>query len=493
MHTWHFQSTGKGTFSDPLRRLGTAAADTHPPAVIFATPDGECAHRIARMAVLDARFFEKTCRAVMEKNRKFRPKKMPKEGESSADKNDLADYRRAEKLLEKGDRDGARKHLLAIVDRGEPRPLAARAAILLDEKGPFPRVWETRARDDADPLAESTEVGPGKDGPVNAAVDFLLGQQDPDGSWPEPTRRYSLPVRKESDRGVLVPRTALCVDALRHWRDGMRGERRRRADDAIARGSKYVFEWTADPAPKVWHLTYALHLELTVHPERRGAEKRAAARRIQGLIGKLGEIEHDGGWTYTRTTRLHTFNTAPILILLAEARAQGFDVKDAQLDRAAAFLERNRLGKKSLFHYGTEMEHMAPAARPAKARLSSCFRSPLCELALHLSGKGGGEKRLRESLEVFFDGLEAARSTAKIYESYVDPSCMQDSYRYFFGVWYAARAIRALPEKRQKRLADRLRETIPPLMELDGSYADSLMVGRTSSTALALLALAELR
>ena len=141
MHTWHFLSSGKGTWSDPLPRLGTSAAQSHAPAVVFATPSGKCVHRVVRMAVFDPRLFERTCRAVLDKNKRYRPKDMPKAGGDPADPKDRADYDRALAALEKGDTDRAHDHLRAIARRGEPRPLEARARLLLDENGPFPRVW----------------------------------------------------------------------------------------------------------------------------------------------------------------------------------------------------------------------------------------------------------------------------------------------------------------------------------------------------------------
>jgi len=252
-------------------------------------------------------------------------------------------------------------------------------------------------------------------------------------------------------------------------------------------------QWFNSSKPEVLQGVALVIHGLNLHPDRMGSAKRKGARRIEALLEKLREIEHDGGWTYTGPTRLHTFNTAPILLLLVKAKAQGFEVANETIFRAAAFLERNRVGGKSVFHYGTRMEHMTPEKKDDVARASSCFRSPLCELALHAAGKAKGDERLRESLQVFFDGLGGARSTVKIFESYVDPTVMQDSYRYFFGVWYAARVISMLPEKSRAKYAGRLSDTIRPLQELDGSFADSLMVGKTSSTALALLALAELR
>ncbi len=491
MHTWHFLSSGKGTWSDPLPQLGTSAADSHAPAIIFATPSGKCVHRVVRMAVFDPRLFERTCRAILDKNKRYRPKEMPQVGVDPADPKDRADYDKALAALERGDTDKAHTHLQAIARRGEPRPLEARSRLLLDKNGPFPRVWETRAQDATDPLLDSTEQAPGERNAVRAAVSFLLDQQDADGSWPEPCHRH--PSRERAiDYGVIVPRTALCVDALRTWRGALKGELAKRADKAIAKGTRIVSAWSSDPTPKVWHLTYALHLELALQPNRRDAAKTKGAARIEKLLAKLKDTEHGGGWTYTGPARLHTFNTAPILLLLVNAKAQGFAVEDSQIARCATFLEQNRLDGKSVFHYGTKMEHMTPARDKDIARASSCFRSPLCELALHAAGHSKGEKRLHESLDVFFDGLKGARSTVKVFESYVDPTSMQDSYRYFFGVWYAARTIAVLPEAAQKKYVKRLRDIIRPLQEVDGSFADSLMVGKASSTALALLAIGEL-
>jgi hypothetical protein len=136
------------------------------------------------------------------------------------------------------------------------------------------------------------------------------------------------------------------------------------------------------------------------------------------------------------------------------------------------------------------MEHMTPKGPPGEA--SSCFRSPLCELALHAAGRDVSPKRIREALDVFFEGLAGARSTTKIYESYVDPTTLQDSYRYFFGTYYAARAMRLLPDAERKPLAEKLRRTILDHQEIDGSFVDSQMIGKTSSTAFALLTLSEL-
>jgi hypothetical protein len=275
------------------------------------------------------------------------------------------------------------------------------------------------------------------------------------------------------------------VGALRAWREaaGKAGE------EAIAKGVAYVTKWSAAPQERVWDLTYALHLELALYAETPSPE---AARRIDALLAALGRIEHDGGWTYTGPQRCHTFNTAPILLLLARARELGFAVDEERMARAARFLERNRIGRSGLFHYGTKMEHMTEE-KGAKAEKSSCFRSPLCELALHVAGFEKDGRRLARALDLFLEHHASARATQKIFESYVDVTNMQDSYRYFFGVYYASLGIRLLAEKPRRKLAAELETAVRACQEIDGSYVDSQMIGKPSSTALALLALAELR
>jgi hypothetical protein len=50
-----------------------------------------------------------------------------------------------------------------------------------------------------------------------------------------------------------------------------------------------------------------------------------------------------------------------------------------------------------------------------------------------------------------------------------------------------------LPEAKRKKLAPRLAQVVRAAQEVDGSFVDSQMIGKPSSTALALLTLAELR
>ncbi|MHC4954458.1 MAG: HEAT repeat domain-containing protein [Planctomycetota bacterium] len=478
MHTWHFFFSGRGPFIDPLPRLGTRAADAHPPALIFSTADGRLLHKITNMGVFSAPLTLRTCRAVLGQKGEVQPPK----GEALLR---AGHYEEAANALGKVKNPDDRNrfyyaYALDMIGKpGEARTIwgrlaqgqgmwAARARLHVDPKGPYPREWITlRDFAEVDPLIPTTEQGKGG---VKAALGYLLAQQGVDGSWGDTSNRFNMPAKFS----LAVPRTAACVSALRAWRKAHPGKA---MDAAIERGTAFVRKrWSEQTG--VWHLTYALHLAVEL----------GDTRAITALVKGLKDIEHDGGWTYTgNTARLHTFNTAPIMILLADAKAKGAQVDDAMIERGAKFLERNRL-RERLFHYGTKMEHMVPDG--ARGEASSCFRSPLCELALHRAGRPGGPERMRKALDLFFDGLAGARSTTKIFESYVDVVSFQDAYRYFFGTYYAARAIRVIGDK---ELAAKLRTRILGHQEIDGSFVDGQMVGKSSSTAFALLSLAELR
>jgi len=387
-----------------------------------------------------------------------------------------------------GHRDRARELWGRVAERPGGGPWATRARLHLDPDGPFPLEWETYRHLDVDALTPTTERG-GQRVPVRAAVSYLLSQQQPDGSWANAHNRFGVVATDGRPLGEIVPRTALCVSALRAARGGLPPRLSDRADAAIRKGIAFVTAWSEDPERKVWQLTYALHLELALLKD---GEPTASRPRIAKLLAALADIEHDGGWTYSgRSNRLHTFNTAPILILLREAKRLGVPVDDAMIRRGTAFLERNRVGKLSVFHYGTTLEHLTRIDSP-KRDSSSCIRGPLCELALHDDSRAS-VGRLAKALAIFFEHLEGVRATARIYESWLEFDTFQDSYRYFFGTYYAARAIRLLPRAARTDLAKKLTARILRDQEIDGSFVDSQMVGKTSSTSLALLALTELR
>jgi len=162
-----------------------------------------------------------------------------------------------------GHRDRARELWEGVAERAGSGPWATRAKLQLDRNGPFPREWETYRHLDVDALTPTTERG-GQKTPIRAAVSYLLSQQQPDGSWANAHNRQGLVSRDGRPLGEIVPRTALCVSALRAVRGGLHPRLSDRAEAAIRKGIRFVTAWSEDPERKVWQLTYALHLELSL-------------------------------------------------------------------------------------------------------------------------------------------------------------------------------------------------------------------------------------
>jgi len=83
------------------------------------------------------------------------------------------------------------------------------------------------------------------------------------------------------------------------------------------------------------------------------------------------------------------------------------------------------------------------------------------------------------------------RSVTKIYEAFFSPKVLHDAYHYYFGHYYAARALATLPKERAAAFAKRQLAILKRQVESDGSFVDAQAQGKCCSTALALLALLE--
>ncbi|MEK7469391.1 MAG: HEAT repeat domain-containing protein [Planctomycetota bacterium] len=374
-----------------------------------------------------------------------------------------------------------------IVERAPAGPWAALAALRYSRSGPFLEEWATTEPVAADPLARGTERKRSLEDAIDAGVDYLLAQQRPDGSWRNPKLGDSPADGTGSQFDYAPARSALAVCALRAALPRLDAARAAKAKEGAARGIQFVREWEDRPGDWIWQVTYVLHLETRLLAESKGAEKETAAKRVKKLLESVARMESGGAWSYMPAPRLHTFNTAPILLSLAELKALGVAVDPKMMERAGAWLEKCRLGKKAVFHYGTRMEQLTSDSQPE----GSAMRSPLIELALTKAGFEKTAGRVRESIDLFFKHLEEVRGTSKVWESHFDASVVHDAYHYYFGCWYAARTIRLLPANDQRGLAAKLVEQVLPTQEIDGGFVDGQMQGKSVGTALALLTLIE--
>jgi len=380
----------------------------------------------------------------------------------------------------------ARREWERAVKRDPEGPWGSRSAVMLMKRQVRLGEWESLEDFPFDPLAVSTEID-ARRRPIaevlERAVDYLLLAQRHDGGWRDPFVDVHPRSGPGSRYDKVVPRTALVIHALMEARDRL-PRRRKEIDAAIRRGTDLVGAFADEPDPHVWKLTYALHLQteiLKADGPPRG--KTVARRRAQSLIASLRRIQHDGGFSYMPPPRIHSFNTAPVLLLLAELRDVGVKPPRAMLAGAARFLEGlRRKDAPHVFQYATNINHRSP-------RSSSC-RTALCELALLAHTGKKDVSRLRRGVDLFFEHEASVRATTKVFESYFSPTSLHDAYHYYFGHYYVARSLKRLPAHEAKRYAERQRDTILRQVELDGSFVDAQMQGKAYSTAMALLTLA---
>jgi hypothetical protein len=253
-------------------------------------------------------------------------------------------------------------------------------------------------------------------------------------------------------------------------------------DAAVERGSACVGRFADDPRPHVWQLTYALHLQVALLRSEVG-DQALARSRASRLVKGLREIQTDGGWSYMSAPRIHSFNTAPVLLLLTEASALGVELPAGMAREAADFLESLRVEDEPRnFAYAPTMPF------PLRA---SATRTALCELALREYTGQKAVDGLQKGVALFFEFEPSVRSTTKVYESYFSAQSLHDAYHYYFGHYYVARALAHLPKKTARRLAKQQMEIVLSQRELDGSFVDAQMQGKSYSTAMALLTLLE--
>ncbi|HWB13213.1 MAG TPA: prenyltransferase/squalene oxidase repeat-containing protein [Pirellulales bacterium] len=356
------------------------------------------------------------------------------------------------------------------------------------------------------------DVEPPTDEAITAAisrgVDFLLADQNRDGSWGSATRTKGLNIYAPVPGAHLGFRsgvTALCVAALIEV-----GDRRPEVEQAIDRGEEWLFEnlpnvrrATPDAMYNVWSHGYgisALVRMLGRHaddPDRR----RKIAELIESQFDSLGRYESvDGGWGYydfrTGTQKPGSssisFVDATVLIAFDEARAAGFPPPEKLTERAIAAIKRQRKPDFS-YVYGEYLKYLPlhPVNRPG----GSLGRSQVCNLALR---KWGDETITNEVVEAWLDRLIARNLWLDIgrkrpipHESWFAVA----GYFFYYGHYYAARCIEELPTDRQPRLQAHLATILLRLEEKDGSWWDYPLYNyhQQYGTALALMSLVRCR
>jgi hypothetical protein len=345
---------------------------------------------------------------------------------------------------------------------------------------------------------------------IQRGVDFLLKDQNSDGSWgsPERTKDLNILAGIGSHHAFRVAVTALGVSALIEVSCSPRS---RLADpasvqQAIERGEEFLFR----ELPRVrrdqptliynvWAHAYGIQALVQMHgrlPHDAGRRARIE-RLIREQYDRLARYESaEGGWGYldfgagTQRPNSHScsFVNATVLVAFHEANRIGVPPPEKLVERGREGIIRQRKPDFS-YLYGLYLRHhpMMAINRPG----GSLGRSQACNVALRLWGDSKvTDCVLTEWLDrlIVRNGwLDMGRKRPIPHESHF----MVAGYFYYYGHYYATLCVDQLPAPRRPFYQDHLARILIGHQERDGSWWDYPLYNyhQQYGTAFALLSL----
>jgi len=345
---------------------------------------------------------------------------------------------------------------------------------------------------------------------IQRGVDFLLKDQNKDGSWGTAQRTKDLNIFAPvpgAHHAFRSGTTALCVAALI---ETGAADSDPKARQALARGEEWLLTnlpllRRADPVAiyNVWGHAYGINALADMYPRESQEPKRKQQIKevILSQIDLLRRYESvDGGWGYydfragskRPATDSTSFVTATALVAFHRARLNGIEIPEDLVKRAVASIQRQKKNDFS-YEYGEYLKYqpMRPINRPG----GSLGRSQACNLALRF----WGDQTITDTVMTnWLDRLITRNGWLSIgrkrpipHESWFQVA----GYFYYYGHYYAALCVEQLGAEKGAKYKDPLAAILLPLQEKDGSWFDYELYNyhQQYGTAFALMTLARCR
>ena len=342
---------------------------------------------------------------------------------------------------------------------------------------------------------------------ITRGVDFLVGKQNPDGSFGGPTRTKALniyaPLPGAQD-AYLIGTSGLAIAGLVDSHDS-----RPEVKAALVKAEKWAF--TKFPELRradmtttynVWGHAYGLRAISRLHQSAAGDPKRQAALKAlaQQQVDLVNRYEYvNGGWGYLHVFEpMHTqkpsgittsFTSASVLLAMHEARETMGVVLDEKVVQSS--LESIRRQQFPDFTYAYSHSHrMAPQAG-INRRNGSLGRSQACNAVLRAFGDAKiTDQVLTKGADNFIEfehWLDYGRKKPVPHESTFQIA----GYFYYYGIYYFTVSAQHLPKEKQRELAKSLAQILLTRQEKDGSWWDYPLYdyGQSYGTGYSLLAL----
>jgi len=460
--------------ADPLAPLGTRLADAKPPALIVSTASGRHVATLQSIGTYSPdmvyRFLAKRAPTRSAGLKSLRRGEYDKaEAQFRQSKTDEARYYLGCLLYRKGEHAAAKKQWAAVAG-DSPWHMKCRARLSDPARmAMFEVLTEVPGDIGSTERVRKADV-------VRAALAWLAGQQQADGSW-------VTGMGPDAWQGAV---TALAAHALLVHGSG---------DAEVERATDWLRKWMKEtPAAKAntWSAGYTL--DFFVERFRRDPKFKADAQRaVEYAEGGQCTI---GAWSYSRewgertTTirgwppmpkgRYHSMNTGPSMVSLLLAREAGLKVSDDVLKKGGDALMDMR-EQAGIYTYTW------PHPRNwNKKAANSIGRAPACEHALFKLGRVK-KSDLEKTLGYFMNHRANLRRSVKVTAGWTMPSAAS-AYFFHFAYWHAAIGLKELGDE---AALNKLRKDLLQCVEADNTWVDWPPYGKHYATAMALLLLGE--
>ena len=320
---------------------------------------------------------------------------------------------------------------------------------------------------------------------IDRGVQFLIDDQNPNGSWGSATKTKSLNIYAPvpgAHHAFRAGTTSLCLAALLD----VAGDNPD-AKETIDRAEQWLYHHisslrraTGDAIYNVWGHAYSIQALVRLHHRYEGneAKQNKIADLIRGQFEKLQRYESvDGGWGYydfryqsnQPTASSISFVNGTGLIALAEARDIGIQPPKRMVDRALAALKRQKKPDFS-YLYGEYLQYQP--AREINRPGGSLGRSQCCNAALRLWGDESITDDVVETwlkrLYLRNGWLDIGRKRPIPHESWMQVA----GYFYYYGHYYAGISLSLLPEEKRDRYRYHLAKLMLDRQEKNGCWWD---------------------
>lgn len=343
---------------------------------------------------------------------------------------------------------------------------------------------QARATDSA-PAPELTTAA--LEASIRRGVDFLVGKQNPNGSWGSATRTKGLNIYSPLPGGHHAFRAGASGLALAGLIDSVDSR------PEVAASIERAAAWTASELPKlrradqtttynIWGHAYGLRAITRLHRIENDPTKKAEwARLAQQQIDLANRYEDvNGGWGYldvfdglttAKPTGMPTaFTTATLLLAMAEARdAMGVKIDEKIVKRGITSINYQRTPDFAYtYSFGHRMRPRGDINRPA----GSLARSQACNACLRVFGEKAVTDQVLTTWADRFLTREGFLSNGRKRPVPHEAPFRIAGYFYYYGIYYFTQSVKLMPKETHAGYAKRVAAMVIAHQEKDGSWWD---------------------